>query len=407
MRQKLIQEVMFIFFIFVFSIVKSEGPKVKLIKIKEFSSYEEYERWKGNEPKREQQRIKIEGNTIKFYNENGELIKKKIFKKYDEEMANKIRKEKRNETAEIEWETANIVANGERVILKKGRDYGIKGSTLDSCEIYDKEGNLRNRIEDNVELIVSPDNKYFVGYYADESGMYGDIKFFDIDGNLLNKHSVFDFDGFHKIVFSKDSKYVAISRDGVSKGGIAVFNNTGVLLWKKIEINWHVRNLIFSPSADMIFAFVAIWRAEIKSSKLKIYAFNTKDGQEIWNSNFEKHILDTEIFNNKIVVLEGRDKVHILNMENGELLKTITLPILNKYSDPFDKFLYITNNSIFIKIIPEDLKEIIFIISWDGEILGMQEILKDNFKSKINLTPEENGFAVIKENKVELYKFNK
>jgi hypothetical protein len=234
MNQKTIQTILFIFFLFSYNLAKSEEPKLKIVKVKEFNSYEEYERWKGKEPKKEQPRIKVDGDTIKFYNEKGELIKEKRFKKYDEKIANKIREEQKNESAEVEWGSVYIISSGERVLLKRGKDYGIKGSSLDGYEIYDKEGNLIKKIDDYVKLLASPDNRYFVGYYADESGMYGEIKFFDINGNLLNTSNVFDFDGLsYNIVFSSDSKYVAVSRDGGKKGGISVFNDRGVLLWKK------------------------------------------------------------------------------------------------------------------------------------------------------------------------------
>jgi hypothetical protein len=178
---------------------------------------------------------------------------------------------------------------------------------------------------------------------------------------------------------------------------------------EKIELNYRVDKLIISPSGDKIFAFVIHWGVNYNSFKFKIYAFKTKNGEEIWDYELKSSGLYIEIFDSKMVVFEERYSiVHILNIESGKLLKMFTLPIPNRYSGPFDKFLFLTKDLIFIKIQPEEkLKEIIFIATWDGKILGTQEISKNDFLSEIKLIPEKNGFVVVKENKVELYEFGK
>jgi hypothetical protein len=80
MKHKSIQ-VVFTFSLLLFNLSISEDIKLKLVTVKKFNSYEEYEKWNSTNKLLKKQEgpsyIKIEENTIKFFDENRNLVKKK------------------------------------------------------------------------------------------------------------------------------------------------------------------------------------------------------------------------------------------------------------------------------------------------------------------------------------------
>ena len=240
MKQKLIQEVMFIFFIFVFSIVKSEGPKIKLIKIKEFSSYEEYERWKGKV--RKPPRIIVDKGVIKFYDSKGRVIKQKIYKYLSKKDREKIIEKQTKSLIDekgisIYYEDAKILPNEKGILLEKTTSYYEGWES--NYEIYDENGNKIGEINENVDVYPSPDSEYFVCLYRGIYDVSGDIAFFSKNGKLLSKSKVFDFIGSGKnVIFSPDGEYVIFTLNEFSKSGVSFLKKSGEILKIIVSDNW-------------------------------------------------------------------------------------------------------------------------------------------------------------------------
>jgi len=172
MKQKLIQEVMFIFFIFVFSIVKSEGPKVKLVKVKEFSSYEEYERWRGIKPRR----VRVEGDFVKFYDDKGKLIK-------EIRLGN-------------EYKVKKIFCDDRGVLLLELAKEGEPEDAPAVYHIYDGSGNFKASIVTEIYeyLYSAPNGSYFISMMWEPEGVTVDNfwRVYGDDGRVLYEGKFLD-----------------------------------------------------------------------------------------------------------------------------------------------------------------------------------------------------------------------
>ena len=415
MSQKVIRTILFIFFLFLFNLVIAEETKVKLVKVKEFSSYEEYEKWKGVVKK--PPRIKIEGDTIKFFDEKGEVIKEKKFNKYDEQKAKQIREKLQDETAEIEFETPEIIPNETGMIITKRSSFGYKGVAIRKYDILDKDGNLTGEIKDNVTLYIPPNGKYFIGCESDESGLYGDIKFYDKDGNLFARYTkVFDFEGPETVIFSNDSKYVLISINGEHKDGFIIFTNEGKIVLKKEGKGWWI-------SSKNSVEFLENDQGIILGTFKGVFRFSI-DGKEIWHyqTNGPARVISISTDKNDIAIYVNRkispETVHlspiicILNTKTGKLIREISLPdnIAYKYISGNGKvlvnrqdYLLIKNSGAFNYDGPYT-KTMYIIDKNQGDIIWK----KENVDLSVDAELTENEELLLKEEqKITLYKVYK
>ena len=214
MNQKTIQTILFIFFLFSSNLVKSEEPKLKIVKVKEFNSYEEYEKFKGLE----ERKIKIVNDKICFFDKNNNLLKEKVIDRivlYDifgrriGEKDTIYYKQRKLKDGDI-LETAYIMPNNKKIIIEKVI-INEKENIIKGYDILDENGTIIGQIEDRVEIYIPPNGEYYVGLEKYMSDLDGDVKFYNSSGVLYASHKVFDFIGSPEISFSLDSKYVALS----------------------------------------------------------------------------------------------------------------------------------------------------------------------------------------------------
>jgi len=307
MRQKLIQEVMFIFFIFVFSIVKSEGPKVKLVKVKEFSSYEEYERWRGIKPRR----VRVEGDFVKFYDDKGKLIKE-------------IRLEGYSERMKVFSDDSGVM------LLKLLSDEEEERKEPIPYEIYDERGNLRTRIlldyDGGEVLYPAPNGSYFISVRPDEGGdvdnfwrVYGDDGRVLYEGKFLDEPAVALF-GFRGIFFSDDSRYCLICVERGKDGFVVYDSSKNAMVWRVFR-DWDIL------SGGI--AFLRSGRGIIIPTQEGVYRFSV-DGKQVWyNKETKLQILNSTV---NCESPDGRDlayykyDVYILDLTNGNLIRNLELP---------------------------------------------------------------------------------
>ena len=308
MKQKLIQEVMFIFFIFVFSIVKSEGPKVKLVKVKEFSSYEEYERWRGIKPRR----VRVEGDFVKFYDDKGKLIKE-------------IRLEGYSERMKVFSDDSGVM------LLKLLSDEEEERKEPIPYEIYDERGNLRTRIlldyDGGEVLYPAPNGSYFISVRPDEGGdvdnfwrVYGDDGRVLYEGKFLDEPAVALF-GFGGIFFSDDSRYCLIWVERGKDGFVVYDSSKNAVVWRVFR-DWDIL------SGGI--AFLRSGRGIIIPTQEGVYRFSV-DGKQIWYNKEAKLSLTYSAVNCESP--DGRDiayydccMIYILDLTNGNLIRSLKLP---------------------------------------------------------------------------------
>jgi hypothetical protein len=355
MNRKTIQTILFIFFLFSYNLVKSEEPKLKLVKVKEFNSYEEYERWKGKVKK--PSRIIVDKGIVRFCDEKGKVIREKKYRYMDEEEWKKICGEyekngKDIKGIEVYSENVKVLPNDRGILLIKGTDY--YGSFVLSYEIYDEEGNLRGQIDGrpNEVLHPSPDGSYFVGIQSAEGWVDNVLRVYDGNGKIIYDDKVYDFNGMaYNITFSTDSKYAVITiiGEGEDNDGIIVYNRDENRTWKLFNKKWSI-----PYSGVVVFS-----KGIIIPTNKWVYRFSF-DGKQIWffnektkaNYEGEKKVGSISVLS---VSPDGKDIVgyawpgivYVIDTEIGRLIRKIELNIPIRYI-PNLGFLVNRINYIFI-----------------------------------------------------------
>jgi len=404
MSQKVIRTILFIFFLFLFNLVIAEETKVKLVKVKEFSSYEEYEKWKGVVKK--PPRIKIEGDTIKFFNEEGEVIKEKKFNKYDEQKAKEIREKLKDESAEIQYESVKIMPNESGILLVKWSDFGIKGDSVRGIEIYDREGNLKGEIKDYFSLYPAPNGEYFIAFDVGEGTVVNILKVYDANGNLVYNQRPFDFyaQGL-EITFSDDSRYAVITIDGSLKDGdgIIVYDRETNSIWKVFNKEWMI------PYNGV--SLLKFNKGIIISTNKGMYRFSM-EGKQVWHNEDVKYDEEKKVGWISVFSVSPDEKdivgyawpgiLYILDAEKGNLIKKIELSDLTKYKSSDitimnqNNYFLFKNRGVF-EFTPtyEDLKfyRDIYLINKQGQFLWKIE----NVDISVDAELTENEELVVKE----------
>jgi hypothetical protein len=386
--------------------------------VKEFNSYEEYERWKGKEPKKEQLRVKVDGDTIKFYNEKGELIKEKRFKRKDKkerEISEKLGDEKE---FQYYYEEPKIISNGNYILLVKTTVYYETQSR--NYEIIDGNGNLLNTIKENGEVYFSPDGSYFLFFHKDGYDETGLIDFYDKKGKLINRQQVFDYKGTGDVVFSDNSQYVCISHvgfkeheTGLFKGGVALLDNKGNILWKKINENWNIEVIKQASSSEKNIFLGGISpdnKVILLNSDEKIFGFSLS-GELLWEQKGVFHAVkfspDGTWFAAVSLLSSDRKKllttVKIIKSFTGEVIRTIEIPCKSNFI--FD--LQNDGENILLKVrnIESDSPQstTTFLINRKGEIIRCSEVIKDIEQTDINVKLENGRLIILNKNGVSIY----
>jgi len=355
MNRRTIQTILFIFFLFSYNLVKSEEPKLKLVKVKEFNSYEEYERWKGKVKK--PSRIIVDKGIVKFCDEKGKVIREKKYRYMDEEEWKKICEEyektgKDIKGIEVYSENVEVLPNNRGLLLIKGISYYEGG--VSTYEIYDEEGNLRGQIDGrpNEVLHPSPDGSYFIGIQSAEGWVDNVLRVYDGNGKIIYDDKVYDFNGMaYNITFSTDSKYAVITiiGEGEDNDGIIVYNRDENRTWKLFNNKWSI-----PYSGVVVFS-----KGIIIPTNKGVYRFSF-DGKQIWffnektkaNYEGEKKVGSISVLS---VSPDGKDIVgyawpgiiYVIDTEIGRLIRKIELNIPIRYI-PNLGFLVNRINYIFI-----------------------------------------------------------
>ena len=354
MNRRTIQTILFIFFLFSYNLVKSEEPKLKLVKVKEFNSYEEYERWKGKVKK--PSRIIVDKGIVKFCDEKGKVIREKKYRYMDEEEWKKIceeyeKTEKDIKGIEVYSENVEVLPNDRGILLIKGTDY--YGSFVLSYEIYDEEGNLRGQIDGRPDEVLhpSPDGSYFIGIQSAEGWVDNVLRVYDGNGKIIYDDKVYDFNGMaYNITFSTDSKYAVITiiGEGEDNDGIIVYNRDEDRTWKLFNNKWSI-----PYSGVVVFS-----KGIIVPTNKGVYRFSF-DGKQMWLNEETRANYEGEKKVGSISVLsvspDGEDIVgyawpgiiYVIDTEIGRLIRKIELNIPIRYI-PNLGFLVNRINYIFI-----------------------------------------------------------
>ena len=411
---------MFIFFIFVFSIVKSEEPKIKLIKIKEFSSYEEYERWKGKVKK--PPRIIVDKGVIKFYDSKGRVIKEKRYRYMSEDDWKKVYEEYERsgediKSMQIYSEYAKVLPNDKGVLLIKTTTYYGRDDAV--YEIYDDEGKIKGEIKvvDDEFIYPAPDASYFIGIKEDVDWVDNVFRVYDGNGKLIFNEKVYDFYGNDcQIIFSDDSRYAVISIVEWTKkygSGIIVYDRNNNKVWKVFNKEWEM----ISESGVVLSSTKGI----ILGTNKGVYRFSF-DGKQIWyNEETKANYEDKEKVGSVSILSISSDEkdivgyawpgiIYVIDVENGDLIKRILLPnhirykggevqIINRYN----YFLYKSRG--FFELTPkyEEIKYYMTAYLMDKKDNFLWKV--ENADVSINAELTENEELLVKDKeKIYLYK---
>ena len=348
MKYKSIQ-IVFAFSLLLFNLSISEETKLKLVTVKKFNSYEEYEKWDSTNKLLKKQEgpsyIKIEENTIKFFDENGNLVKKRNLCSYErQEIPEIIKKLQNDKNYSFYFEEAKIIKNDILLLTKTTIYYDNKIVTY---EIYDKKGKIIGEILENITLYLSPNAEYFVGVY-NYGPFYatGEIGFFNINGELIKKEEVFDHDVANwEIIFSEDSEYgvcVFVGKDYYT--GLIVFDKSGKIITKIIKKNWTVFSYIQNNKGENnLIKWLSDNKKFIVVSNLGIECY-TKEGELVWNISLDNVRFGRKYFvvndNTTLLVVfykkENEMVGTIIDIFTGQLVKTFTLNIVPVDIDIFE-----------------------------------------------------------------------
>lgn len=258
-------------------------------------------------------------HTVTFFDANGNVLKER-------RMPYRTDKGER-----LKLEEFYPMANGLGVFAahwKSINDPSGEETPFEFTEAVDQQGNTVARIEGDYRLEAAPGFAYFVGIPRHPGQPTGVVAFFDKTGKRMNEQPVF-FYSVESIAISEDGRYVLAVRgeSTVGPSGMALFDGTGKLLWKKEEAGWqlagpvgpfglHEASLFVNPQGKF---YVSSLRDGLLSLSLA--------GQTLWiYPNFAGALAADADWKRLVVLDPATESVALLDLQTGKAIASFKTP---------------------------------------------------------------------------------